>query len=57
MSWLEGWTPDWQTAARKSAARVEGELDWRPLCGKAADFIEQTYARASHEKDGLAKNH
>jgi len=57
MSWLEGWPPDWQTAARKSAARVEGELDWRPLCGKAADFIEQTYARASHEKDGLAKNH
>jgi glycosyltransferase involved in cell wall biosynthesis len=57
MSWLEGLPPDWAAAARKSAARAEAELDWRPLCRKAADFIEQTYARASHEKNGLAYNH
>lgn len=54
VSWLGEMPPDWQTSARKSAARAEAELDWRPLCRKAADFIEQTHARASHEKDGLA---
>jgi glycosyltransferase involved in cell wall biosynthesis len=57
VSWLTDMPADWQTAARKSAMRVEAELDWRPLCRKAVDFIEQTHARASHEKDGLAKNH
>ncbi len=57
ISWLDDMPSDWQSAARKSAARVEAELDWRPLCRKAAAFVEQTYTRASHEKDGLAENH
>ena len=57
VSWLEEMPADWQMASRKSAARVEAELDWRPLCRKAADFIEQTNSRASHEKDGLVKTH
>lgn len=46
ISWLDAPPPDWQIAARKSATRVEAELDWHPLCNKAADFVEQTHARA-----------
>jgi glycosyltransferase involved in cell wall biosynthesis len=56
ISWLDESPLNWQVAACKSSVRVQGELDWQPLCRKAADFIESTYARVSHEKDGLAKN-
>jgi glycosyltransferase involved in cell wall biosynthesis len=56
VSWLDESPLDWQVAAYKSAARVQLELDWQPLCRKAVDFIEKTYDRAN-EKDGLAKNH
>lgn len=56
VSWLEESPLDWQIAACHSAARVEEELDWQPLCRKAADFIENIHARASDEKNGLAKN-
>jgi hypothetical protein len=27
--------------AAKSAARVQSELDWRPLCRRAVDFVEK----------------
>jgi glycosyltransferase involved in cell wall biosynthesis len=57
ISWLEAPPPDWQTQARKSAARAAAELDWKPLCRKAIDFTETIYARSSNEKNGLAKNH
>jgi glycosyltransferase involved in cell wall biosynthesis len=57
ISWLDESPLDWQINACKSAVRVQLELDWQPLCRKAVDFIENIYARSSHEKDGLAKNH
>ena len=57
ISWLDEKPLSWQIEAAKSAARVQMELDWQPLCRKAVDFIENIYARGSHEKDGLAKNH
>lgn len=56
ISWLEEPPLDWQTFAPKSSARVQAELDWRPLCSKAVDFIENTYARVSNEQNGLEKN-
>jgi glycosyltransferase involved in cell wall biosynthesis len=40
ISWLDApWTA-WQLDATKSAARVQFELDWRPLCRKVVDFAE-----------------
>jgi hypothetical protein len=30
----------WQIHAAQSAARVEAELNWEPLCRRAVDFIE-----------------
>jgi glycosyltransferase involved in cell wall biosynthesis len=57
IAWLDESPLTWQIAAAKSAARVQAELDWRPLCGKAADFVETIYAQFSNEKNGLAKNH
>jgi glycosyltransferase involved in cell wall biosynthesis len=36
----------WQLQAARSAARVQAELDWRPLCRRAVDFVEGVYARA-----------
>jgi glycosyltransferase involved in cell wall biosynthesis len=56
LSWLDESPLDWQIDACKSAARVQMELDWQPLCRKAIDFVEAIYARSSHEKNGLAKN-
>ncbi len=56
ISWLDEPLPDLAGAASKSAARVRAELDWQPLCRKAVDFVENTYARVTNEKDGLAKN-
>ncbi len=57
LSWLDDPLPDLAGAAAKASARVRAELDWQPLCRKAADFAENTYARVNNEKDGLAKNH
>lgn len=36
--WLDESPKTWQLAAAKSAARVQAELDWQPLCRKAVDF-------------------
>jgi glycosyltransferase involved in cell wall biosynthesis len=33
--------------ARASAARVQADLDWQPLCRKAVDFAEQVAAGRS----------
>jgi glycosyltransferase involved in cell wall biosynthesis len=57
VSWLDESPLDWQIDACKTGVRVQQELDWQPLCRKAVDFVENIYARSSHEKDGLAKNH
>jgi glycosyltransferase involved in cell wall biosynthesis len=57
ISWLDESPLNWQIAACKSAARVQMELDWQPLCRKAVDFIEAIYKRSMNEKDGLAENH
>jgi glycosyltransferase involved in cell wall biosynthesis len=42
LSWLDESVLAWQLDACKSAARVQTNLDWRPLCSKAVDFIEKT---------------
>jgi glycosyltransferase involved in cell wall biosynthesis len=57
IAWLDASPLDWQIDACKSAARVQLELDWQPLCRKAVDFIEKIYAHSVNEKDGLAKDH
>jgi glycosyltransferase involved in cell wall biosynthesis len=44
--WLDESPLNWQMAAAKSAARVKTELDWRPLCSKAVDFVEKIYLTA-----------
>ena len=44
-SWLDEPPQNWQVRAAQSAARVQAELDWRPLCHKAVDFVERTVAR------------
>jgi glycosyltransferase involved in cell wall biosynthesis len=35
----------WQVHAAQSAARVKARLDWKPLCSRAVDFIEEIRAR------------
>lgn len=57
MSWLDDPLPDLQNTAAKSSARVQAELDWKPLCRKAIDFVERTYACSFDKKDGLAESH
>jgi glycosyltransferase involved in cell wall biosynthesis len=44
--WLNEPVSNWQPHAAASAARVKAELDWQPLCRKAVDFVEATYARS-----------
>ena len=56
VSWLDESPLNWQIEACNSAARVQAELDWQPLCRKAVNFIEEIYARSSNEKNGLGKN-
>jgi glycosyltransferase involved in cell wall biosynthesis len=46
ISWLNESPFTWQLDACKSAARVETELDWQPLCQRAIDFVEQVYSAA-----------
>ena len=36
----------WQPHAAQSAARVQAELDWQPLCRKAVDFAEKICSTA-----------
>jgi glycosyltransferase involved in cell wall biosynthesis len=43
LGWLDESPAAWQSRARDSAARVEAELDWKPLCHKAIDFVEKIY--------------
>ena len=57
VSWLDESPMGWQLGAAQSAARVQAELDWHPLCRKAADFVEKIYADSFNEKIGLAKGH
>jgi glycosyltransferase involved in cell wall biosynthesis len=45
ISWLDESPKTWQIRACASAARVQAELDWRPLCRKAVDFVEKITAR------------
>lgn len=44
ISWLDESPMTWQVRAAQSAARVQTELDWRPLCRRAVDFIEKIAA-------------
>ncbi|HZF01586.1 MAG TPA: glycosyltransferase family 4 protein [Methylomirabilota bacterium] len=46
INWLDEPTTNWQLDAAKSAARVQAELDWQPLCRKAIDFVEKTVSTA-----------
>lgn len=47
LGWLKDSPLQWQLDACESAARVETELDWQPLCSRAIDFVEQAYADAT----------
>ena len=44
--WLDESPLKWRAHAAQSAARVRAELDWRPLCRKAVDFVELFSSRA-----------
>jgi len=46
LDWLDEPSQAWQIHAAQSAARVEAELDWEPLCRRAIDFVEGIYARS-----------
>ena len=46
LSWLDAPVSEWQPHAAVSAARVQAELDWQPLCRKAVDFAEKIYSTA-----------
>lgn len=46
VSWLDESPFKWQLDACESAARVETELDWQPLCSRAIDFVEKIYSTA-----------
>ena len=46
ISWLAEPASHRQLHAAASAARVQAELDWRPLCHRAVDFIEAIYLRS-----------
>jgi len=42
INWFGVPARSWQIQAARSAARVQAELDWRPLCRRAVDFVEDT---------------
>jgi glycosyltransferase involved in cell wall biosynthesis len=46
LDWLDEPPLAWQIHAAQSAARVEAELDWGPLCRRAVDFVEGIYTRS-----------
>jgi glycosyltransferase involved in cell wall biosynthesis len=43
LEWLDAPVSSWLRHTEKSSARVRAELDWRPLCGKAVDFVEKIF--------------
>ncbi|MGD0252832.1 MAG: glycosyltransferase [Verrucomicrobiota bacterium] len=43
VGWLDESPAVWQSRAPESARRVQAELDWKPLCRKAVDFVEKIY--------------
>jgi glycosyltransferase involved in cell wall biosynthesis len=43
INWLDEPPAAWQSRAPESARRVRNELDWKPLCHKAVDFVEKIY--------------
>jgi len=45
LDWLDEPPLAWQIQAAHSAARVENELDWKPLCHRAVDFVEEICTR------------
>ena len=47
LGWLDESPPTWRDRAVQSAARVQAELDWEPLCHRAIDFVEEIYARSA----------
>jgi glycosyltransferase involved in cell wall biosynthesis len=51
LGWLNESPDNWQPRASASATRVRAELDWRPLCRKAVDFVEMTMAHSSRKID------
>jgi glycosyltransferase involved in cell wall biosynthesis len=48
LDWLDEPPAVWQIRAAHSAARVETELDWEPLCRRAVDFIEGIHMRSKN---------
>ena len=46
VSWLDEPPKNWQVCAAQSAARVQAELDWHPLCRRAVDFVETVVSTA-----------
>ena len=48
LDWLDEPPLAWQIRAAQSAARVEAELDWEPLCRRAVDFVEGIYTRSKN---------
>ena len=46
LAWLGEPVSSWQPYAAESAARVKADLDWRPLCHKAVEFVEGICARS-----------
>jgi glycosyltransferase involved in cell wall biosynthesis len=48
LDWLDEPPLAWQIYAAQSAARVEAELDWEPLCRRAVDFVEGIYTRSKN---------
>ena len=47
ISWLDEPSENWKARAAQSAARVRTDLDWRPLCRKAVDFVEKVCSTAN----------
>jgi glycosyltransferase involved in cell wall biosynthesis len=47
LGWLDEPVSAWQFDACKSAARVQAELEWDPLCRRAIDFVEAVCASAA----------
>ena len=52
ISWLDEPPLNWQIRAGQSAARVQTELDWQPLCRKAVNFVEAICARFKNRPPG-----
>jgi glycosyltransferase involved in cell wall biosynthesis len=48
LDWLDESPLAWQIRAAQSAARVEAELDWEPLCHRAVDFVEGICTRSKN---------